>query len=46
MLSEGAGDDSSCSCGCQKFPIMNTMLDGWDSISFKGCIAKEENDQC
>ncbi|XP_026822234.1 uncharacterized protein LOC113561194 [Rhopalosiphum maidis] len=35
-------DDYECSCGCGKFPVSNTIIDGWKSCTFTECSKIDE----
>lgn len=30
-------DDIDSVCGCQKFPVTNTVFDGWDGVPMASC---------
>lgn len=37
MLANLDMDDYDCSCNCEKFPVTNIIIDGWESSTFNAC---------
>jgi len=37
MISIIDADDYNCSCGCQQFPMTNSMINGWKKEELQKC---------
>lgn len=46
MLAVIERDDFDGCCGCQKFPVANTLIDGWENAKLQNCSKIDEIYYC